>query len=188
MLELGWHGFSLLQVAAPEQFLGNDPIGSELVRLEQGAHQSGRFRIKARDAFYGDLSAAVLGIEKTNITDVFQLGHAARLYETLYPVASFQRRRREDLMQAPVDDFNKEVRQAIFDRLSVRYLVSNRFEADPGWPIACAERAENRPGSSNEIRPHCRVLMPFRPPLSLTSVHGLPCPTFGKWTRAKPYL
>jgi hypothetical protein len=136
MVELGWHGYSLLLVAAPEQFLGNDPIGSELVHLDRRANQSGRIRIKARDAFYGDLHAAVLGIEKTNITDVFQLGHAARLYETLYPVASFQRRRREDLMQSPVDDFNKEVRQAVFDRLSVRYLVSNRFEADPGWPIA----------------------------------------------------
>ncbi len=38
-------------------------------------------------------------------------------------------------MQTAVDDYNREVRQAVFDRLSVSYLVSDRFEADPGWPV-----------------------------------------------------
>lgn len=133
--ELGWYGFTLLQVAPAGRFLGDDPVGSALIRLDPDSHRIGRIRIKARDAFYGDLPAAVLGIEKTNITDVFQLGHAARLYEVLYPVASFQRRWRDDPMQSAVDDFRRQVRQAVFDRLSVRYLVSDRFEADPGWPV-----------------------------------------------------
>ncbi len=71
---------SLLQVAPPDRFLGDDPIGAALIRLDRDSHRSGRIRIKARDSFYGDLQAAVRGIEKTNINDVFQLDHAARLY------------------------------------------------------------------------------------------------------------
>ena len=38
-------------------------------------------------------------------------------------------------MQEVVDDYRRQVRQAVFDRLSVGYLVSNRFEPDPGWPL-----------------------------------------------------
>jgi hypothetical protein len=136
--ELGWYGFALLQVAPAGQFLGDDPIGTALVRVHRESNRSEPIRVKARDSFYGDLPAAVLGIEKTNITDVFQLGHAARLYETLYAVASFQRRWRDDPMQTAIDDYRKELRQAVFDRLSVGYLISNRFEDDPGWPVVAS--------------------------------------------------
>jgi hypothetical protein len=134
--ELGWYGFSLLQVGPSDRFLGDDPVGTALLRLDGGSHGSRRIRIKARDSFYSDLRAAVLGIEKTNITDVFQLDHAAQLYQLLYPVASFQRRRLEDPMREAVDDYRRQIRQGVFDRMSVGYLVSNRFEPDPGWPTA----------------------------------------------------
>ena len=131
----------LVRLFAPA---GGRPPSSSSATIRSGPRSSvsigvtvdpDRIRIKARDSFYGDLPAATLGIEKTNITDVFQLGHAARLYETLYPVASFQRRWRDDPMQTAVDDYRRDLRQAVFDRLSVGYLVSNRFEADPGWPV-----------------------------------------------------
>ncbi len=145
LCELGWYGFSLLQVAPADRFLGDDPVGAALIRLDRDSHGPRRIRIKARDSFYGDLRAAVLGIEKTNITDVFQLDHAARLYEPLYPVASFQRRRSDDVMQDAVDDYRRQIRQAVFDRMSVGYLVSYRFESDPGWPMSAQ-------GASNESR------------------------------------
>ena len=99
-------------------------------------HASDPLRIKARDSFFGDLPAACRGIEKTNINDVFQLDHAARLYETLYPVASRPRRRRDQPMDDAVDDYHRQVRQAVFDRMSVSFLVSDRVESDPGWPVA----------------------------------------------------
>ncbi len=41
----------------------------------------------------------------------------------------------ELLMSEPVDHFERAVRQAVFDRMSVAYLVSDRFEPDPGWPV-----------------------------------------------------
>jgi hypothetical protein len=134
--ELGWYGLSLLQVGPSDRFLGDDPVGTALLRLDGGSHGPRRIRIKARDSFYSDLQAAMLGIEKTNITDVFQLDHAAQLYQLLYPVASFQRRRLEEPMREAVDDYRRQIRQAVFDRMSVCYLVSNRFEPDPGWPTA----------------------------------------------------
>jgi hypothetical protein len=135
LAELGWYGFALLHVAPAERFLADDAVGPALIRIDRDLHRSGRIRIKARDSFYTDLQAACLGIEKTNINDVFQLEDAARLYRLLYPVASFQRRRLDGPMQDVVDDHRRQIRQAVFDRLSVGYLVSNRRESDPGWPV-----------------------------------------------------
>ena len=136
LCELGWCGFSLIRVAPAERFLGGDAIGAALLRHDRDPQRAGRLRIKARDSFYSDLQAASLGIEKTNINDVFQLDHAARLYEVLYPVASRPRRRWDDSMSEAIDDYRRQLRQAVFDRMSVAYLVSDRIEADPGWQVA----------------------------------------------------
>jgi hypothetical protein len=136
LCELGWCGFSLLQVAPAERFMGGDEVGAAILRLDRNTPGGGRPRIKARDSFYSDLEAASLGIEKTNINDVFQLNQAARLYEVLYPVAARPRRRWDVPMRDAVEDFKRQVRLAVFDRLSVGYLVSDRFESDPGWPVA----------------------------------------------------
>ena len=67
---------------------------------------------------------------------MFQLDHSALLYESLYPVASRPRPYRR-LMAAnePVEEFNRRVRQAVFDRMSVQFLVSDRVESDPPWPV-----------------------------------------------------
>lgn len=127
---------ALLRVAPAEQFLHDNEIGPALKRLDCDSHRSGPIRIKARDSFYSDLRATFLGIEKTNINDVFQLDNASRLFRLLYPVAGFRRRRLESPMQQVVDQYRREIRQAVFDRLSVGYLVSDRIESDPGWPLA----------------------------------------------------
>jgi hypothetical protein len=136
MAELAFHGYSLVQVAPADLFLGADPVSETLARLRAERPSSGPLRIKARDAFYGDLPAVEHGFEKTNINDVFQLGHAARLYGTLYPVAARLRRAADQPMDRPVEEFNREVRQAVFDKMSVEYLLSDRVERDPGWPVA----------------------------------------------------
>jgi hypothetical protein len=134
--ELGWYGFALLQVAPVERFSGCDRLAAALVSLETDSPGGGRLRIKARDSFCTDLQAAALGIAKTNVNDVFQLEHGTALYETLYPVAARQRRRWDLPMRDAVEDYKREIRQAVFDRTSVGYLVSDRFESDPGWPVA----------------------------------------------------
>jgi hypothetical protein len=136
LCELGWHGSSLLQVAPAEQFVGDDPVSAALARLGPDSVSARHGRIKARDNFYSDLSAVCHGVEKANVNDSFQIDHAARLYELLYPVASRRRLKREDLMNEAVEDFCRQVRQSVFDRMGVAHLVSDRVEAGPGWPVA----------------------------------------------------
>ena len=134
--ELGSHGASLIQVAPAELFLGDNPISASLIQFRHDSPQMGRIRVKARDRFYSDLQAASIDVEKTNINDVFQLAHGSRLYAQLYPVASRPRRSIDDHMHEAVEYHRRRIRQAVFDRFSVAYLVSDRFESDPGWPVA----------------------------------------------------
>jgi hypothetical protein len=142
LCELVWSGSSLLQVAPAQRFLDTHSIGAALAAANPcGSAKASPsveppLRIKARDAFFGDLPAICLGIEKTNINDVFQLDHSALLYESLYPVASRPRPYRL-LMPAnePFEDYERRVRQAVFDRMSVSYLISDRVEPDPPWPV-----------------------------------------------------
>jgi hypothetical protein len=129
--ELGWYGYALIQVAPAERFVGPDPVSAALP-----ANRRPPVRIKARDAFYGDLPASLSGIEKTNVNDAFQLDRAAALYETLYPVASRARPMAERLLNASAKDAWQRIRQAVFDRMSVEFLVSDREETDPPWPVA----------------------------------------------------
>ncbi len=134
--ELSWYGYALIQVCPPERFLAQNGLETALTQLALEKNGLGPLRIKARDAFYGDLPAIASGIEKTNINDIFQISHSACLYKLLYPVGAFQRRRLNDAMQDAVDQHRREIRKAIFDRVGVTYLVSDRFENDPGWPLA----------------------------------------------------
>jgi hypothetical protein len=133
--ELAWHAVALIQVAPVEAFLGPDPISEALLLLEPRPSTGEPPRVRARDVFFLDLQAVRYGIEKTNINDAFQLAHAAALYETLYPVA----RRMPPLPKTPlsqaVDDHRQRIRQGVFDRMAVTYLVSDRVEADPPWPV-----------------------------------------------------
>ena len=89
MAELAGYGFALIRVAPASRFVGADPVSAAIERLEGGPPRPRPpVRIKARDAFYGDLAAQAHGIEKTNVDDAFQLDRPSILYETLYPVAS----------------------------------------------------------------------------------------------------
>jgi hypothetical protein len=144
MIELGWSGSSLIHVTPADRFMGSDPISARLTleNPENGESWGGTsatfgpVRIKARDSFFGDLPAAAHGIEKTNVDDAFQLDHSAVLYETLYPVASRVRPMSERLLSPAAKDAWRRIRQAVFDRMSVTHVVSDRVELDPGWPVA----------------------------------------------------
>ena len=46
------------------------------------------------------------------------------------------RRSIDDHMHEAVEYHRRQIRQAVFDRFSVGYLVSDRYESDPGWPVA----------------------------------------------------
>jgi hypothetical protein len=134
--ELGWAGYALIQVAPAEHFLGPEPIAAAIQRIAPADGHRAPVRIKARDTFYTDLDAVASGLEKTNINDIFQIDHAARLYEMLYRTTGRPRPHEAGLpMQEPAAQFEREIRQAVFDRMAVGYLVSDRFECDPGWPV-----------------------------------------------------
>jgi hypothetical protein len=47
-------------------------------------------------------------------------------------------------MNDAVEDFHIQIRQAVFDRMSVIYLVSDRVESDPGWPVAAEGLRQGR--------------------------------------------
>jgi hypothetical protein len=134
LVELGVHGRGLLRVAPAERFLGPDPITAVLRSFEPDA--SGAARIRARDALYPDIHAVAGGVEKVNVNDGFQLQHAADLYQTLYPLLYRLRPPDPDEpMSGAVARFRSEVRQAVLDRLSVAFLVSDHIEPELGWPL-----------------------------------------------------
>jgi hypothetical protein len=136
LCELAWHGFALIQVAPAAKFLNSDPICEAILLMHPNQPGGVPTRVRARDAFFLDLEAVRYGIEKTNLNDAFQLAHAAALYETLYPVATRMLSSPETPMSIAVDDDRRRIRQAVFDRSGVSYLVSDRVEADPAWPVA----------------------------------------------------
>ncbi len=143
LIELGWSGFALIPVTPAARFVGPDPISAKLTDDNPNVNGSSKCsparyppaRIKARDSYFGDLPAVVHGIEKTNVDDAFQLDHASVLYETLYPIASRVRPMSERLLSPSAKGAWQRIRQAVFDRLSVTHIVSDRVELDPGWPV-----------------------------------------------------
>lgn len=142
--ELAWHGFALLKVAPSSSFLRADPVSETLLLLTGGsAHGRETVRVRARDSVYLDLRAVHYGIEKTNINDVFQLVHAAALYETLYPVAARMPVLPESPMSLATEAYQEQIRAAVFDRMAVSYLVSDRIEPTPSWPVVTIGESED---------------------------------------------
>jgi hypothetical protein len=143
LLELAAGGALAMRTAPAARFLGPDAITSTLCQLQEQSPGAGPLRIKSRTQVYADLPAALAGFEQTDINDLFQLDHAAGLYETLYGVTSRPRPKRSSLaMYDAVEGFRREVRQAVFDRMSVSYLISERLEPYPNWPVVA--RGESR--------------------------------------------
>jgi hypothetical protein len=142
--ELAWHGFALIQVAPAELFFHPDPVSESLILSNPCWRVGDPLRIRSRDSFFLDLQAVRYAIDKTNVNDVFQLHNAASLYETLYPVATRAQEPIETPMSAAVEEYRRQVRQGVFDRMSVCALVSDRIEADPAWPVQWQGQAGER--------------------------------------------
>lgn len=128
--ELALYGHDLIRVAPASRFLDPDPVGEAIARARPSVPSP--FRIRARDAFYGDARAFAAGLEKTNLNDSFQVQHAADLYERLYPMfgtvgpPAIARRYRD------------EVQAAVLERMNVALLVSDRNDSRFGWPVAAS--------------------------------------------------
>jgi hypothetical protein len=141
--ELAVQGFSLIQVAPTRAFLDADPISEAILNLPPTDTSGAPPRVRARDGFYLDLQAVRHGIEKTNVNDVFQLGHAAALYEQLYAVATTTPPLARISFHATQPEDQRRIRQGVFDRMAVSYLVSDRVESDPDWPVAATGKSRD---------------------------------------------
>ena len=131
-------------MAPADLFFGPDPVSESLLLNDPWWCLGTPPRIRARDTFFLDLQAVRYGIEKTNVNDLFQLQHAAALYETLYPVATRAQEPVETPMSQAVEEYRRQVRQGVFDRMGVSSLVSDRVEPDPSWPVLARGRAGGR--------------------------------------------
>lgn len=132
------HAWTSIKVAPLERFLKPRGLAESLPE----APFPGPFRVRARDAFLDDLSAVHFEIDKTNLNDWFQIAHSADLYETLYPI--FDPPRLLDLLN-PLEDWQqKQVRQAVLDRMGVAFLISDRKDVDARWPIVHTGTAAGR--------------------------------------------
>jgi hypothetical protein len=142
LFELALYGFVLIQVSPAERFLTPARKGDAIARLiadtreAESTNTLPSIRIKARDHVFGDLAAMRAGFEKVNLNDVFQIGHAALLYEPLYTIASRERPFLRLLpASCPLEEFDRHVRQSVLDRMGVMFLISDRVESDPPWPV-----------------------------------------------------
>ena len=166
--ELGWYGFSLLQVAPAERFLGDDPVGTALIRLDgefasigPDSHQGSRLVLRRS-------SAAVARRRK----DKYQRRLSARsrraalsapLSRRVVPASQIGRadagsRRRIQETNPPGRIRPDECRLSRFRPVRIR----------PGMADGCSKGPPVNPaGSSSATRRRCRALTWFRRPPSL---------------------
>ena len=132
LAELTAHGAILLKTAPAARFLQPDDLDAAIAR----ARPPGPFRVRAKDTAYDDLRAARSGVEKTNINDVFQVQHAADLYQSLYPI--FDPPGRATLVPP-------EIRRAVLDRMGVALLITDQPDPAAPWPVAASGTAAGAP-------------------------------------------
>jgi hypothetical protein len=137
--ELATYGHDLIQVTPISRFVGSDPIADAIDRHRP----DGPFRIRVRDTFYPDLPAFARGFEKVNMNDSFQIQHAARLYQKLYPVA--EPLPLQEAADSALAAKNQAVRRAILDLLNVGFVVADRPVEALGWPVVDRGTREGRP-------------------------------------------
>ncbi len=152
VVELGALGFANVRVAPIERFAGNELDGfPQALPVQYVRHTpitlarpEGSFRVRAQDGFFPDLPAVMRGLEKTNLNDSFQITHAARLYETLYP--QFEPPWPKESGNAGLARWNQLIRRSVLDRMGVAYLVTDRPPTDPlPWPVTASGTWRGRP-------------------------------------------
>ncbi len=122
MGELGFYGQDLIRVSPPSRFTCPEGLSRAILAVRP----DGPSRIRAKDAFFGDLRAVTLGLEKTNANDSFQIQHAADVYERLYGMFG-------DRIRRPC---SPREQQAVLDRMNVGLLISDRQLKEIDWPVA----------------------------------------------------
>jgi hypothetical protein len=141
--ELAANGFGLMRTAPARAVFGPDPVSAAIARVAP----RDPFRIRTRDAFYDDLRAVSNGFEKTNINDLFQIQHAADLYESLYgvfgpaPPPVRYETGTEQTSEPPAPKFV----QAVLDRMNVALLVTNKLIEGAPWAVAASGSSRETP-------------------------------------------
>ncbi len=128
LIELGLYGHASIATAPAARFLGPNAIDEALARARPPGLEPPRIRAVA--GVYDDLRAGRIGLTKTDVNDLFQIGHAADLYETLYPPSRPDRFDRDRPMDGPASLHRRQVRRAVLDRMGVALLVSDRADPD----------------------------------------------------------
>lgn len=128
-------GFQLLKTTPARRFLGPDPVGRALKKIGP----TKPFRVRTLDAFYSDIRAVRLGLEKTNIHDSFQIQHAADLYEALYGLFGTGR-----TVDRSGPTAHLRVRFAVLERMNVGLVVSDRPVPGLNWPTAASGTWQDR--------------------------------------------
>ena len=137
ILELVAHSHEILKISPPERFDGDSAI---VASLDSDARDS--FRLAASESVLSDLTAARLGWEKTSVNDSFQVQNAALLYESLYEF--LDPRHPPGWGTHPMDQevirHKGEIAQAVLDRMSVKWVVTEESPGLPGLTVVAEER------------------------------------------------
>ena len=136
LCELAWHGFALIQVAPAAMFLDSDPI-CEAILLRHSEPALGRTdeSSSAGRLFPGSRGRAVRDRENQSQRRLSARARRGALRDTLSRGHPSVARSPEAPMSVAVDEDRRRIRQGVFDRSGVSYLVSDRVEADPAWPV-----------------------------------------------------
>jgi hypothetical protein len=137
--ELVSYGHNLISIAPVSQFVGADPI-ADAIEIQ---HPREPFRIRTRDTFYPDLPAFSRGLEKVNMNDSFQIQHAARLYQKLYPIN--EPIPPDELRDPGLARKNQAVRLAILNLMNVAFVAAERSDETLGWPVVARGTRNGRP-------------------------------------------
>jgi hypothetical protein len=127
LIELGLLSQSLLTCTPLGQLVRSGQATASIGDAPRAS--SGPLRIAASPLAFPDLEAALGGFEKTNVNDIFQIQHAADLYERLYAYldeAPLEAPPREQPMDREADRFHARVARTVLDRMSVGHVITSR--------------------------------------------------------------
>ena len=132
LLELVVHSQALLKTSRPSRFLDLrwTPNGSVAATPEP----ADSYRLASLDSVFSDLNAAHLGLEKTNVNDIYQNKNAYLLYEKLYDFLDPRHPPgwgTHSMDQATIR-YKAEMAQAVLDRMSVKWVVTTERPDLPG--------------------------------------------------------
>ena len=140
VLETIAHSQELLKTSSDQPFLEGNSVMSSLPKAALEPFHP--FRVASMESVFSDLTAARLGLEKTNVNDGFQVQNASLLYESLYPF--LEPRHPPGWGTHPMDQeairHKSEIAQAVLDRMSVQWVITEEPLLLPRLSIVAEER------------------------------------------------